>query len=292
MTDSSILVVGATGSVGSELVKQLAATNRRPRALVRDESKAASLADLATPVIGDLAAPESLASAFEGAERVFVLAPPTPELEMLAGNAIDAAAAAGAKRIVYLSGLGTGEIDDSHFRAHAASEQRLAALDVEWTVLRPARYMSYTPFVWSSVLQRDLLLETGGEGTMTVFDPADVAAIGALVLTEDGHAGQTYKLTSEDAITAAQLAEMLSAALGRELTIFEGDTEALRVALEESGAPGEFAPLMAGYFDSVREGFWSPIDTAEKLLGRKPTSYAEWLEANLPGVLSMMQAAS
>src|SRR5262245_26756830 len=105
----SILIVGATGAVGSELVRQFAAAGRRVKALVRDEGKAASIAPSAAPVIGDLAAPATLGQAFKGAERVFVLSPPIPEMESLDRNAFDAAIAAGAKRIVFLSNYGVGE---------------------------------------------------------------------------------------------------------------------------------------------------------------------------------------
>jgi uncharacterized protein YbjT (DUF2867 family) len=286
MTES-ILVVGATGTVGSELIKQFAATGRRVKALVRDEGKAAALSDLAAPVTGDLAAPATLAAPFEGAERVFVLAPPVPGAESLERNAFDAAIAAGAERIVYLSNYGAGEFgDDPHFLAHAANERRLASLGVDWTVLRPTRFMNYTPFVWNSVLQRGVLLEAGGDGAMTVIDPADIAAVALLALTKDGHEGKTYDLTSEDSFTARELAGMLSLALNRELAIFSGDTEALRAALIECGAPEAYAPLMAGYFATVAAGHWRTTDTAGRLLGRKPGSYAQWLDRNLASIIA------
>jgi uncharacterized protein YbjT (DUF2867 family) len=281
MTES-ILVVGATGTVGSELVRQFAAAGRRVRALVRDEHKAAGISDLATPVIGDLAAPATLAPAFEGAERVFVLSPPVPETEQLDRNAFDAAIAAGARRIVYLSNYGASEHDgDAHFHAHAANERRLASLGVDWTILRPARFMTHTPFVWSSVLQRNLLLETDGEGAMTVIDPVDIAAVALLALTADGHEGKTYDLTSEDFFTARELAGTLSRALGRDLIVFRGDTEALRIALVECGAPEVYAPLMAGYFALVAARFFRVTAAAGQVLGRKPRSYAQWLDSNL-----------
>jgi uncharacterized protein YbjT (DUF2867 family) len=286
MTES-ILVVGATGTVGSELVSQLAASGRRVRALVRSKEKAAGIADLAEPFIGDLSVPASLASAFRRVERVFVLAPPVEEMTTLVNNALDAAVAASVERIVYLSGYGAGELDgDAHFVAHANNEKRLMSLAVDWTILRPARFMTHTPFVWSSVLQRGLLLEADGDGAMTVFDPADVAAVALFALTTDGHEGQIYKLTSEDSFTTGQLAERLSRALGRELTLFQGDTEALRAALVECGAPAEFAPIMAGYFATVAAGFWKVTETAAQVLGRAPRSYAEWLDQHLPGILS------
>ena len=137
MTDSPILVTGATGTIGSSLVRQLAAAGIKPRALVRSPGKADAVTSFATPVIGGLSAPESLAAGFRGAKRVFVLAPPTPEQEKLERNALDAAAAAGAKRIVFLSNYGAAVGDeDRHFHVHGMHERYLASLEVDWTVLR------------------------------------------------------------------------------------------------------------------------------------------------------------
>jgi uncharacterized protein YbjT (DUF2867 family) len=117
---------------------------------------------------------------------------------------------------------------------------------------------------------------------MTVIDPSDIAAIGLKALTEDGHEGQTYDLTSEDSFTAAELAQTLSRVLRRDIAIFDGDLDALRSTLIESGAPAEFAPLMAGYFAKVAAGLFKRTDTAGKLLGRSPHAYVAWLEQNLP----------
>jgi uncharacterized protein YbjT (DUF2867 family) len=280
---NDILVVGPTGNVGSELIRQLHGAGHGVRALVRDRQKAKRIASLATPVIGDLAKPKTLTSAFAGAQRVFILAPPIPEMETLERNAFDAAVAAGAKRIVYLSNYGAAENDrDHHFHVHGKHERRLASLNLEWTVLRPTRFMTYTPFVWSSVLKRGLLIEGGGAGKMTVIDPADIAAVALKALTEDGHEGRTYELTSEDAFTAADLAQMLARVLKRDITIFEGDVDALRTALVDGGAPAEYAPLMAGYFARVAAGHFKKTDAAGKLLGHPPRGYADWLEQNLP----------
>jgi uncharacterized protein YbjT (DUF2867 family) len=280
---TEILVIGATGLVGSEVVRRLHGAGHRPRALVRDRQKAVRIWALASPVIGDLARPETLKQAFAGAERAFVLSPPVPETEMLERNAFDAAIAAGVKRIVYLSNYGAAEFDtDMHFHVHGKHEKRLASLGVDWTVLRPTRFMTHTPFVWASVLKRGLLIEGGGEGAITVIDPLEVAEIGFKALVEDGHEGQRYDLTSDDSFTAAGLAEMLSRALQREITIFEGDLDALRAALVENGAPPEYAPLMAGAFAKSAAGNFTRTDTAARLLGRAPRSYRDWLELNLP----------
>src|SRR5262245_61261733 len=123
-----ILIVGATGTIGSELVKQLTATGRRFRALVRSEAKATSLPSLADAVIGDLLAPGTIARAFESVERVFVLSPPTADMEKMVTNAFHAARDAGARHIVYLSAFGAGTLEGPHWHAHAANERRLMTL--------------------------------------------------------------------------------------------------------------------------------------------------------------------
>ena len=283
MTKPTILVVGATGTLGSRLVRQLAAAGVKPRALVHSREKADAIAAFATPVVGDLAARETLAEPFRGAERVFILAPPKPDMETLERNAIDAAVAAGAKRIVYLSNFAATEGDEDRFaHIHGVHQRLVATLGVEWTVLRPTRYMTSVPFVWRSVIHQGLLLEAGGAGAMTWIDPDDVAAVAVMALTEEGHVGQTYKLTSDDAYTAADLANVLARVVGREVKVFEGDVAALREALVANGARGEHAPSMARYFAKVAAGFYERTDTAAKLLGRAPQSFADWIEHHRP----------
>jgi uncharacterized protein YbjT (DUF2867 family) len=288
MTES-VLIVGSTGNVGAELVRLFAASGKRVKALVRNESKAAAIAHLAEPVFGDLMAPATLESAFKNVERVFVLAPPIGQAEeTMERNAFDAAVEGGAKRIVYLSSYAAAFGDGYPYIVHAANEKVLSSFNVDWTVLRPTRFMPFTPFVWNSIFQRGLLLEQSGNGQMTTIDPADIAAVGILALTTDGHEGQTYELTSEDSFSTRQLGETLSKALNKRLAIFDGSTEELRAALVENGAPGEYAPVMSHYFDSVADGRWKVTNTVSKLLDRKPRSYSQWLDHNLPNILNAL----
>jgi len=283
MNQPAILVVGATGRLGSRLLHKLAAAGVKPRALVRNPEKGALIASLATPVIGDLRSPETLADAFRGSERVFIVAPPAPDMETLERNAIEATVAAGSKRIVYLSNFAATENDEDRFvHIHGLHQNLVTTLGIEWTVLRPTRYMTSFPFVWRSIFEQNLLIETGGLGAMTCIDPDDVATIAAKTLMEDSHIRQMYKLTSEETYTAAELAALLSRVLKRNITVFQGDTEALRDALIANGAKGEHAPFMARYFAKVAAGLYTTTDTASNILGRSPHAYAEWIESNRP----------
>lgn len=265
MTNSSILIVGATGNLGTRLLRHLSAAGVKPRALVRSQQKGEAIASFATPVRGDLLQPESLKDAFRGVERVFIVAPPTPDMEALERNAIDAAVAAGAKRIVYLSNFAAVEGSPMKpMHIHGLHERVVAEQGVGWTVLGPTRYMTNFPFDWPSVLNDGVLRETGGSGIMTCIDPEEVAEVATKALTEDGHEGQTYRLTSHDEFTASSLAALLSKFLKRDVKALEA---------------GANTP-MAGYFALVAAGAYKTTDTATKILGRVPRSYEAWLHSN------------
>jgi uncharacterized protein YbjT (DUF2867 family) len=265
---SGILVVGATGHLGTRLVRQLAAAGSRPYALVRSREKGKLIEEFASPLIGDLRDPATLTEPFRRAERVFIVAPPVPEMETIERNAIDAAVRAGAKRIVYLSNFAAKEGSEMRpVHVHGLHERLVASKGIDWTVLGPTRYMTSLPFDWRSVLQEGVLLEAGGSGIMTCIDPDDVAEIAVKALTQDGHDGKTYRLTSEDAFTGATLAAFLADFLGREVRTFDGDP---------AGVP------MAGYFRLVSAGVYKTTETVAHLLGRRPRTYAEWLRRNPP----------
>jgi uncharacterized protein YbjT (DUF2867 family) len=186
-------------------------------------------------------------------------------METLERNAIDAAISADASRIVYLSNFTAregSELPPNHI--HGVHERLVSTLGIEWTVLGPTRYMTNVPFDWRPVLHDGVLHETGGSGVMTCIDPDDVAEIAAKVLTEDGHDGRTYRLTSHDAFTARDLAGLLSGVVGRDVRVVDDDVPT------------------AGYFSLVAAGLYFPTETAHELLGRAPRTYADWLAEHAP----------
>ena len=140
MTNPLILVTGATGTVGSEVVKQLVEAGQKVSALVRDPAKATKFRNAVEVVKGDLSKPETLVAAFAGVDKAFVVSV-GPDLAKLEANAFDAAKKASVNHIVKLSGRHL----DADFMAgtalahwHNESERRLRALGTAWTILRPA----------------------------------------------------------------------------------------------------------------------------------------------------------
>ncbi|WP_119302764.1 NAD(P)H-binding protein [Dongia deserti] len=274
-----ILVIGATGTVGSELVGQLADGEYRVRALVRDPAKA-SFSDRIDVVVGDLAKPQTLTKAFAGIERVFVLAPPVPELEALEANAFTAARETGVRHIVYLSNFGAGSFAEDLWQAHGANEQRLRESPMSWTILRPVRFMTNTPYGWASVRDRGLLIEPHGGRKVTMIDPRDIAAAAVVALTQMGHEGKTYELVG-DALTGDEMAQCLSTALGKAITFVDAGEQETRDDLLRSGFPASIVEKILFYFRTLREGRWYETSTLGELLGRAPRRYATWLQDNL-----------
>jgi uncharacterized protein YbjT (DUF2867 family) len=283
MSNPLIVVTGATGTVGSRVVKHLAEAGHSVRALVRDPAKAASLNRSAEFVVADLSKPETLEAAFTGADKAFVVAPPAANMELMAANALEAARQAGVKHVVYLSNFGAGKFGPSPvWNWHAAGESRLQALNVAWTILKPARFMTNTPFPfsWHGIKELGVLTEPTGAGRMSVIDPGDVAAVAAKLLTAGGHDGKIYQLTSSDLLTGEQIAAKIGAAIGKAVRFDDPPPDEIRAALLSKRAPDFVVESVLRYFETVREGRWHTTGAVSEILGRPPRTYDTWLRDN------------
>ena len=137
-----ILVTGATGKVGREVVRQLAAESVPARALVRDPTRVSFLRLPGIEIVGgDLASPGTLPPAFEGVEAVFLATPAAPDQVELQSNALEAARRAGARRIVKVSVAGGPDAGTQIGRWHWATEKQIEASGLGFTFLRPTLYM-------------------------------------------------------------------------------------------------------------------------------------------------------
>jgi uncharacterized protein YbjT (DUF2867 family) len=281
-----ILVTGATGTVGSEVVKALAVAGEEARALVRDPAKAASLRGTAKIVTADLLKPETLESAFDGVGKAFIVAPPVPDLVTMEANAFQAARRAGVKHIVYLSNFGAGTFGPPVWDWHGESERRLQELDVAWTILRPARFMTDTPFPfsWLGIKEQGVLAEATGNGKISMIDPRDIGAAAAKILTTRGHEGKTYELTSADLLTGEQMATKIGMTLGKSVRFVDAAPDEARGAMLSMGIPVFVADTILRYCETVREGRWYATSAVADILGRQPRTFDAWLSEKAPGL--------
>ncbi len=281
MTNPLILVTGATGTVGTEVVKQLVEAGQKVRALVRDPAKATKFRNAVEVVKGDLSKPETLVAAFAGVDKAFVVSV-GPDLAKLEANAFDAAKKAGVNHIVKLSGRHL----DADFMAGAAlaqwhneSERRLRALGTAWTILRPGMFASN--FLLWQVKEQGALFLPVGEGKDTPTDPRDIAAVAVKALTTSGHEGKIYELTGPEFLGFAEMVQQMAATIGKPLKYVDVPEATAREGMLASGVPPAVADSILRYFAGVKAGkIYPPTPTVAEVLGRPARTFDEWVRGH------------
>lgn len=277
-----ILVTGATGNVGRELVGALAAAQVPVRILVRDPVRAAGLWDGAERVVADLSDPESLSAAFSGVDKLFLLTQGTGTDQ--AANAVAAAKASDVRRIVLLSSVNViGDPVPAMGRWHHEREQLVRSSGIPATILRPAGFMT-NALEWAPTLRDGgYVLDPTGPGRFSLIDPADIAEVAKLALLDDGHEGQVYPLTGDQVRTTADHVQILADALGRDIEVRTAATaeEAIK-ARYANGAPPTLAAALLEAITAMRAdttGFRT--DHTARLLGGSPRTFAAWCSRHL-----------
>jgi uncharacterized protein YbjT (DUF2867 family) len=273
-----ILVTGATGNVGRELTSQLDRRGVRFRVLLRDPTRDARVPASAERALGDLSEPRTLAPAFEGVDRVFLLTPGIGTEHVT--FAVDAARAAGVRHVVHLSSFNVlGDPMPAMGRWHHEREEVVRASHIPATFLRPGGFMT-NALEWATTIREGgYVLDPLGPGRYAPIDPGDIAAVAALALTEGArHRGNEYTLTGDEALTVAEQVRIIAETIGRQLEVRTATTpeEALRSRYPR-GAPQALADaLLDGLTRSRADTVGLRTDTVERLLGRRPRSFADW----------------
>ncbi|MFB9832431.1 SDR family oxidoreductase, partial [Actinoallomurus acaciae] len=214
-----IVVTGATGNVGGELVRTLAAAGEQVRAVSR---RPAEFPDGVRHRAADLGDPASLREAFQRADALFLfVAGEDPQ------GILRVAAEGGVRRVVLLSSLGAGTRPAAY--AHPVSfEEAVRASGLEWTILRPGGFHT-NAYAWAGTIRasRTASAPFADVGLPTV-DPADIAEVAAAVLREPGHAGRIHELTGPAATTPRERAAAIGEALGTPVRFVEQTREEAR----------------------------------------------------------------
>ncbi|WP_327180580.1 NAD(P)H-binding protein [Streptomyces sp. NBC_01334] len=285
-----ILVTGATGTVGREVVGRLPA-GAGVRVMARDPAKVRGVAAGVERVAGDYGDPGSLARALRGVRTAFLV---TARVAGADDEVFVAAArAAGVRRVVKLSAAavldeGAGDLIT---RWQRESEELLRASGMEWTLLRPRAFMSNSLSWAGSVRGEGVVRALYGEAAHACVDPADVARAAVRVLTEEGHAGRAYTLTGPQALSAVEQTRQLGALLGVELRFEELSPGQARAALA-----GRFPPaVVEALLDSaqrLKAGAKAGVqDTVSRLTGRPARTFRQWAAAHVASFGAVTAAA-
>ena len=268
-----LLVTGATGNVGAEVVRALIDTGEPVRALTRS---AAALPAGVEAVTGDLNRPDSLSDALAGVRGVFLL----PGYEDMDG-VLAAMRDAGVERVVLLSGssAASGDTSNAVTAYMLRSEAAVKGSGIAWTILRPFAFMS-NALRWRDQLRAgDVVREPFANVPVAVLDPQDIGEVAASALRADGHEGRTHVLSGPEALLPADRVRILGAALGRELRL-EALSDADARAKMSDEMPAEYVDAFFDFYvdGNLDESQIQP--TVEQLLGRAPRSFEQWAAAH------------
>src|SRR3954469_4931614 len=284
-----ILVTGATGNVGAELVRALAAAGEPVRALVRDDARRAALPAGVEAAVGDLNRPDTLAPALEGVRGVHLLpghAGPAREGvrggPLLAGyaglpDALEHMRRAGVERVTLQSSgaAPSGDTTNAVARYHIESEAAIRDSSLEWTFLQPNGFMS-NALQWAEQLRQGDVVTAPFAGVRTAqIDPRDIAAVAAAALTRHGHAGRSYRLSGPESLVAAERLAILGSVLGRDLRLEPQSDEDARAEMN-STMPAEYVDAFFAFFAEGTLDESAVLPTVEQVLGRPPRTFAEW----------------
>jgi NAD(P)H dehydrogenase (quinone) len=280
-----ILVTGATGSIGRQLVRCLREQPVPFKALVRDEDKGRALGcDFS---VADFDDPGSVVAAMTGVDRLFLNAggagPAAGEQPMVRQQktVIDAARDAGVSQIVKVSVSGARQGGPLAQGAHWEIEQYLKQSGVGWSVLQPTGYMQNFLTGIGSLIRDGKLIDPYAGAAVSYIDCYDIAACAAALLTRDDRSGETFVLTGPEALTHAVIAGQLSTTLGLPLQPAAVSPEHLAATLKTQGLPAAFADDIATLAREVAAGSMATTTSGVRnLTGRAPRTFGQFAAAS------------
>lgn len=275
-----IVITGATGHVGGLTAKALDRRGASTRLLARDTDRIPSGAGSETAV-AKYEDPASLAAALEEGDRVFMVSihAPFDERVALHRSFVEAATRAGVAQIAYLSFVNASE--DAVFsmaRSHGATEQILRESGVPYTIVRTGMYLDHLP-TWFDA--DGAIRGPGGSGRISFSYRPEIAEVIASVLTEPGHEGVTYDVTSPEAVSMAELAAAASEASGDAYRYEEQERQAWIDARRGLGRADWEIESGATSWDALRSGEFDVVSTTVAEVGHvEPLSIAGFLASH------------
>ncbi|WP_419586991.1 SDR family oxidoreductase [Streptomyces sp. Qhu-G9] len=276
-----ILVTGATGTIGSEVVRLLARRGEKVRALTRDPSRVRLPADVEVEVVrGDYLDPASVDTAMSGATAVFLVGVLGPDDADRDRALVEQARAAGVHRVVKLSAIGTGDPAVGRVGSwHLPGEQAVRESGSQWTVLRPSSFASNTLSWAEAVRAGEPVPNMTGDGLQGVIDPRDVAEVAVEALLSARHAGHTYTLTGPGMISVPDQAAVLADVLGRPVGTVDLTPDQARAKMTEWGMAAAYVEGVMAGSAYVRAGGNAVVTGAvRQVLGRPPRTYRTWAQ--------------
>jgi uncharacterized protein YbjT (DUF2867 family) len=285
-TQETILVMGATGTLGGEVVKQLSsstpAVNIKAGVHSAQNVNKVKDGDKVEVVLIDYNKPETLKEALSQVDKLFLLTPDVPNAHELASNLVIEAKKAGIRHIVKQSVMGADlEADVGTFRLHRQAEKIIEQSEIPFTFLRPNEFMqNFVNFHSHFIKNNNAFYLPLEDAKVSLVDVRDIAAVAVKSLTEDRsdkHNNNTYLITGPEALSYYQAAEILSSATDKKISYVNISEEEARGAMKEMGMSDWLINTISELNDYFRKGNASQVSSAvEEVTGKKPISFSQF----------------
>ncbi|WP_457096068.1 SDR family oxidoreductase [Lysobacter sp. P5_B9] len=280
---ANILVVGATGTTGKELVRLLAKSGHETRATVRPTSNRSELQTLGVELANaDLNDVDSLVKAMNGIEKVYFATPLVPGMVDLSSSIVGAARRAGVAHLVKLSGGGAETELDTLAKWHRTVEKEIEQSGVAaYTFLRANAFMqNVSNFYSQTIRDHGAFYAPQGDGRSAYIDARDIAQVAHRALTEEGHGNKAYYLSGPEALSGAEIASILSSVTDKVIKYVDVPVEAARVSMQKAGMPPEIIESLLEHHHAIKLGYTARVSTAvEEITGQKPTCFEAFARA-------------
>lgn len=282
MTQATILITGATGNVGTHLVKQLTTAQVPFKAIVRngDNSEYLKSLPLAEIIHADLADGAAISKALQGVEKAFLLTNSSEQAESLQLNFVGAAHQAGVKHIVKLSQFAAAETSPVRFlRYHARVENKIRELGMAYTFLRPNLYMQGLLSFADYIKKDGQFYAAVGQAAISAVDVRDIAAVAARALTATGHENKIYDITGGEAVTHYQMADIFTKVLGKPVKFIDVSPEQMEGAVRAAGFPEwQVGGLIEDYAHYARNEATVISNAVPEVTGQAAISFEQFVQ--------------
>ncbi len=275
---SKILVTGATGNVGREVVKSLLEMGQPVIAAVLDEQDARRVPEGADPRRFQFDCPDTFTKAFKGVDKLFLMRPPQiADVKRYLFPVIEYARAAGVKQIAFLSLIG---VERNPMVPHYKVEKYLERCGIPYTFIRPSFYMQNLNTTHrQEIREKHEIGVPVGHARTSFIDVRDIGAVSARILVEPGLTGKACELTGSEALDYYQVADFFSQILGYKVTYTNPSLWRFFQEARARKVPVGFALVMAGLYTSTRFGMAQQITSdVERLLGRPPITLRQYIQ--------------
>jgi uncharacterized protein YbjT (DUF2867 family) len=288
-----ILVIGGTGNVGAEVVKELQNRNADIRLLVRKEGDGSP--NGVEVAVGDLLDPVSVQKALHEVDKLYLLNAVTPD-ELTQGLIVyDLAKRLKLKHIVYHSVFRVEQFKDvPHFASKLAIENALRQFDVPFTIIRPNYFSQNDATLKDPLTQAGIYPMPLGDVGVSAVDIRDIAEATAIVLTSDEHYGQTYNLNGAEALSGPKAASIWSKLIGKEIRYGGHDMDAFEEQMRKrapSWSAFDVRMMFEGYLERGFIAEDGDLETLTKLLGHSPRRYEDFARETFVKWQEMSKAA-